>query len=214
MSLYKKLCAHVTVIMFVLMPLQSFASDAAELSVLLNQMKTMSAAFTQTIYDHSGKNIQKSTGTMALERPGKFRWQVKKPMPQTIIANGNRLWVYDPDLQQVTIRSLTSEAGEAPALLLSHENTDLEKDYIISMASTEKPLRWFSLKPKKPDNMFASVKMGFSGSQLQEMVLEDQLGHGTRVQFAKIKINTTLSSSLFIFKAPAGIDVIDETRKQ
>lgn len=188
------------------------AADASELSGLLSGIKTMRAGFTQTIYDNHGKAVQKSNGKMALERPGKFRWEVTKPMPQTIIANAERLWVYDPDLQQVTIRSLKTEAGEAPALLLSHQNTTLESNYKIQTLNEKDGLRWFLLQPKKSDNMFASVKMGFANSELKEMILDDQIGHSTRVQFQKIEMNTSLPSSLFVFKAPAGTDVIDETR--
>ncbi len=191
----------------------AFAADASSgLSDLLNGIKTMRAGFTQTIYDNRGTAIQKSTGKMAIERPGKFRWEVSNPMPQTIIANDERLWIYDPDLQQVTIRSLKNEAGEAPALLLSRQNTQLENDYNVQSLTQEKSLQWYLLKPKKHDNMFASVKMGFANSQLKEMVLEDQIGHSTRVQFQKIEMNQSLPASLFVFKAPKGTDVIDETR--
>ena len=174
----------------------------------------MQAGFVQTIYDNYGKPVQKSSGNMALQRPGKFRWEIKKPMPQTIIANSERLWIYDPDLQQVTIRSLKTEAGEAPALLfLSHQNAALEQDYNVEALPQKGGLRWFLLKPRKNDNMFASVKMGFMNSRLQEMVLEDQIGHSTRVQFQKIVMNTPLPSSLFVFKAPAGTDVINEVKR-
>jgi outer membrane lipoprotein carrier protein len=190
----------------------ALAAESSELSGLLNGIKTMRAGFVQTIYDNNGKAIQKSTGYMALERPGKFRWEVSQPMPQVIIANRERLWIYDPDLQQVTIRSLKSDAGEAPALLLSHQNTTLESIYNIQAMNEQNDLRWFLLKPKKSDNMFASVKMGFVKTQLKEMVLEDQIGHSTRVQFQKIEMNTAISPSLFVFKAPAGTDVIDETK--
>ncbi len=197
------------------LPAVAFAADASELTGLLNQMQTMRATFTQTIYDNLNKAIQKSQGSMALDRPGKFRWEVQKPSPQIIIANGTRLWIYDPDLEQVTIRSLTTEAGEAPALLLSHQNSTLETNYKIESSTDNKSaLHWFTLTPKKKDNMFASVKMGFDQSkQLKEMVLQDQIGHSTRVQFAKVELNVSLPAKLFVFKAPPGTDVIDETRK-
>lgn len=209
----KKFLCTLTMLAAFFVTSASFASDASELSGLLDQMKTMRSNFTQTIYDNHGKAISKSDGEMALQRPGKFRWQVKAPMPQIIIANGERLWIYDPDLQQVTIRSLKSEAGEAPALLLSRQNTSLENDYDIKVLPLEKPLHWFLMTPRKKDNMFASVKMGFQGNQLKEMMLQDQIGHGTRVQFIKVQTNIALAASLFIFKTPAGTDVIDETHR-
>ena len=210
MRIHLKIVSYLILFMF-LFARTVHAEGAADLNVLLNGIKTMRAGFTQTIYDNHGKAMQKSNGRMALERPGKFRWEVSQPMPQIIVANAERLWIYDPDLQQVTIRHLKREAGEAPALLLSHQNAALEKDYNIETMSPDGSMQWFLLKPRKNDNMFASVKMGFAQHQLKEMVLEDQIGHATRVQFQKVEMNTPLPSSLFNFKAPAGTDVIDET---
>lgn len=211
MRFYLRIVSYLTIFIFFISA-SVHAAEASELSGLLNGIKTMRAGFMQTIYDNHGNAVQKSNGKMALERPGKFRWEVMKPMPQTIIANAERLWVYDPDLQQVTIRSLKTEAGEAPALLLSHQNTTLESNYKIQTLNEKDGLRWFLLTPKKSDNMFASVKMGFANSELKEMILDDQIGHSTRVQFQKIEMNISIPSSLFVFKAPAGTDVIDETR--
>jgi outer membrane lipoprotein carrier protein len=227
MNKFSKLCSILIASMMLVLSFPSNADNATatatataiatttatDLSDLLNQMKTMRADFTQDILDGEGRAVQKSHGRIALDRPGKFRWEVTKPMPQVIIANGERLWVYDPDLQQVTIRSLKSEAGEAPGLLLSHQNTTLEKDYVIEAKGADRRLRWFSLASRKKDAIFASVKMGFAGNQLKEMILEDQIGHTTRVRFARVETNVKLPASLFIFNAPAGTDVIDETKK-
>ncbi len=96
-------------------------------------------------------------------------------------------------------------------MLLSHQNSDLQKDYSIEVITSKDSLQWFLLKPKKNDNMFESVKMAFANKQLKEMVLQDQIGHSTRVQFQKIQMNSALPASLFIFKAPSGTDVIDES---
>lgn len=210
MRIHLKLGLYLAIITAFFAPALYAADGSSELTVLLGGIKTMRASFVQTIFDNNGKPAQTSKGQMALERPGKFRWEVKQPMPQTIIANSERLWVYDPDLQQVTIRSLKSEAGEAPALLLSHQNADLQKNYKIESIESKDSLQWFSLKPKKNDNMFESVKMAFANKQLKEMVLQDQIGHSTRVEFQKIEMNAVLPASLFIFKAPAGTDVINE----
>lgn len=213
MKFHLKLLVTSASLLISIIPFTAYADNTSQLSGFLNDMNTMRANFTQTIYDNYGKPVQKSTGQMALSRPGKFRWVVSNPMPQTIIANGERLWVYDPDLQQVTIRSLKTEAGEAPALLLSHQSASLDKDYDISTLPNEKPLQWFLLKSKKKDAMFASVKMGFASHQLQEMILQDQIGHDTRVQFTKVETNVSLPATLFVFKTPAGTDVIDETKR-
>lgn len=181
---------------------------------LLSRINTMQANFTQTVYDNRNQAVQQSFGTLALSRPGKFRWDVKKPMPQLIVANVNRLWIYDPDLEQVTIRAFSANASEAPALLLSHPDTSLDKDYIVtSIQKKQSSLQWFSLKPKKQDSLFDEVQLGFQQNELQEMRLMDHLGHTTQIEFNHIQVNTALSPTLFTFKVPKQADVIDETRR-
>ena len=189
-------------------------APAQQLSDLLNQTRTMQANFTQTTYDNKGKAIQQGRGQMALWRPGRFRWEVKKPLPQVIIANTTRLWIYDPDLEQVTIRPLKQTTGEAPALLLSHVNAVFDKDFIVSQPESKaSDLQWFLLTPRSRDNVFASVKLGFLNKQIKEMRLADHLGHETLIQFKNIKTNLALSESLFTFKPTANIDVINETKR-
>jgi outer membrane lipoprotein carrier protein len=190
------------------------AAPAAELAHFLNDMRTMKADFTQITYDNHHKPVQQSYGRMALHRPGQFRWEVTKPVPQLMIANDARLWIYDEDLEQVTIRPLNRVAGETPGLLLSHVETNLEKHFTITLldeSSTQK--QWFLLIPKGPDSLFASITMGFTKGRIVEMRLQDHLGHMTRILFNKIQVNTQLPSSLFVFKSPAHVDVIDETKK-
>ncbi len=190
-------------------------ASSSELSNLLNGVQTLKADFSQTIYDNRGKAIQHAYGQMALQRPGKFRWNVTKPIPQLIIANATRLWIYDSDLEQVTIRSLKGAAGETPALLLSHVNTSIENDFSIQTLPKKSPgWSWFLLTPKKPDNMFASIEMGFLNKQIHEIRLKDNLGHTTVIQYKNIEANVNLSSSLFTFTPSKKIDVIDETRKK
>jgi outer membrane lipoprotein carrier protein len=190
------------------------ADDSATLSGLLQGVKTLKANFSQQTYDGRGKQTQHSNGRMALQRPGLFRWEITKPIPQLIIANRNTLWVYDPDLEQVTIRNLNYSAGEAPALLLSHDNASLEDGFkVTTMPSKQANMQWFSLAPKKPDNMFERIEIGFSNKVLNQMRLQDHLGNTTSIQFTNIQSNQTVNASLFTFKAPAGIDVIDERKR-
>jgi outer membrane lipoprotein carrier protein len=193
-----------------------FASSAADqLLPLLNNVSSMKADFTQTIFDNHDRAVQKSVGTLALSRPGKFRWDVKKPMPQLIIANQSRLWIYDPDLEQVTIRSFKAASSDTPALLLSHPDAKLNQDYVVTTIQ-RKPasLQWFSLKPRNPDNLFEEVQLGFKAAQISEMRLVDHLGHTTQIEFTNIQTNPSLSPALFVFKAPnSQVDVIDETKQ-
>jgi outer membrane lipoprotein carrier protein len=189
----------------------SYAATSTGLASLLNEIHSMRASFVQTTYDNHNKPIQNSYGRMALQRPGKFRWEVTKPIPQIIIANQNKLWIYDPDLAQVTVRSLNRTAGEAPALLLSHTDISLEKEFNIRQeANQSKGLTWYTLVPKNTDSSFAKIQLGFSQQQIKEMHLQDNLGHTTRIQFQKIQTNVTLASSLFVFKAGKNVDVIND----
>lgn len=187
-----------------------------DLSALLNAVKTMRATFTQTTYDSRGKVTQKSYGKMAMQRPGKFRWEVTKPIPQLIIANQSKLWIYDPDLEQVTIRTLSTTTGESPALLLSHDNVSLDQNFAVKSIQRDSPdWQWFALTPKKKaDNMFESIQLGFKNKQIHEMRLQDNLGHSTIVQFQNIQLNISLATALFTFKPSSKIDVIDETHKK
>lgn len=204
------------ILLFVFTTMSAFAASRAdELSALLNGMQSMQANFTQTLKDSKGNKGQTSTGKMALQRPGKFRWEILKPMPQLIIANKEKLWIYDPDLEQVTIRSLKGSADETPALLLSHDNKALDSHFEITLNEDKQSgWQWFKLKPKKKENMFSAVQIGFQNKKLLEMQLEDNLGNVTSIVFSKVQTNPNLASSLFTFKSRPNVDVIDETRKK
>jgi len=201
------------VTVFVLSNTTYAATATSDLSTLLENVKSMKANFTQTTSTSRGHSQKISYGRMALQRPGKFRWEIIKPMPQLIIANQSRLWVYDPDLEQVTIRTLNKASGDTPALFLSN-NADLDQHYIVkAMEKNGSQGQWFLLTPKKKDAMFESIQMGFTDHQIHEMRLKDNLGNNTVIQFQNIQNNSGLSSALFTFKPPARVDVIDETRK-
>ena len=190
------------------------ANDAVTLTDLLQGTKTLKANFTQQTVDGRGKKTQNAHGRMALERPGKFRWEITKPIPQLIIANNNTLWVYDPDLEQVTIRNMKFSAGEAPALLLSHDNASIEEGFkVTTLPSKQVNMQLFLLSPKKSDNMFERIEIGFLNKELKQMRLRDHLGNSTSIQFSNNQNNIAMNASLFTFKAPSRVDVIDE-RKQ
>lgn len=209
-----KLLRLCSILFFSCFTLIANATPATDLTSLLNSVRSMRSDFTQTVYDNHGKVAQVSTGKLALERPGKFRWEVKKPIPQTLIANQSRLWIYDPDLQQVTIRSLKKAAGDTPALLLSHETVDINRDYTVKEKPSKDGLRWFLLVPKKSDNMFEAIQMGFSAGNINQMRLQDHLGHTTGIKFSNTETNVNLSANLFSFTPPADVDVIDETARK
>ena len=201
--------------MFFMIAHAASQSASAELTQLLISIQTMQASFTQMVYDNHGKVVQESDGKMLLKRPGQFRWEVKKPIPQLVIANGSRLWIYDPDLEQVTIRLIKDTSGETPALLLSRQNIALDRDYVVKYAQKKSSsLRWFILIPKEKDSAFASIQLGFLNGNISQMQLEDQLGHTTLIRFSHIKMNNPSSNTSFVFRVPPAVDVIDETKSR
>lgn len=204
------------ILFFMVFHVNTFAATAPadDLTQLLKNIQTIQANFNQVITDKKAKELQRSSGQMLMQRPGKFRWEIKKPNPQVIVTNGEKLWIYDPDLEQVTIRLLTKEVGDSPAMILSN-HIGIDKAYnVMNSSDANKSLQWFLLKPKNMDNGFASVKLGFQKNEIREMILEDQMGQMTNIEFYNIKNNPQLASSLFVFQIPSNIDVIDETKKK
>jgi outer membrane lipoprotein carrier protein len=189
------------------------ASDT--LTHLLLNIHTMQSNFTQTVKDKSRKALQSATGNMSLQRPGKFRWEIKQPNPQLIIANGSRIWVYDPDLQQVTIRSFSKSTGQTPAFLLSDEDLSLGKDFKVEEVPSISQIasqKMFKLTPNDKENLFAHILLTFQKNDIAEMQLEDHLGHVTTIAFKQTKTGMSLPASLFEYTPSPKVDVIDETK--
>jgi outer membrane lipoprotein carrier protein len=193
----------------------SYAQPADDLSNLLLNIHTMQADFNQAVKDKSAHSISQSQGHMALQRPGKFRWQVVSPTAQLIIANGKRLWIYDPDLEQVTIQTVHAGTGKAPALLLSDQNLTLSHDYDIKTApalSQIAGLKIFELTPVDKEDPLDKIKLTFIGQQIKEMQLQDRLGHNTVITFNNVVMDKPVPDKLFTFSPPPNVDVIDETK--
>ena len=193
-------------------PLCLAQQEAQDLAQLLQPMRSMQADFKQTILDNRGNAIQKSEGRMALQRPGNFRWEVFRPVPQIIIANTSKLWIYDPDLEQVVIKSVKQSAPDTPVFLLGDIAGNIDKNFSVRYMQAPANWRWFSISPKMKERSFETIQLGFYQRQIKEMRLKDSIGHSTVIQFANVKMNPTLPASLFNFRAPAKVDVIDETK--
>lgn len=182
------------------------SDPAAKVQEKLNALRTMSANFSQVVKAKK-KQVSQSSGTMALSRPGKFRWQTKNPMPQVVVADGNRLWVYDVDLEQVTVKKQEKGVGGTAGLFLSGYDETVSRDFTVQ-ESMKGNLEYFDLKAKSNKANFQRVKLIFEGEVLKGIELFDQLGQHTYVTLSNIKKNPNLSPSLFKFKAPKGVDVI------
>lgn len=200
-----------TVLLFLLIN-SCFAAESAEklLEIQLNGLKSLQANFQQTIRAADDRVLQESSGTMALQRPGKFRWKVNKPNKQLIIANNNKLWVYDEDLAQVTIQPV-SKTHNTPAFLLSDDNHDLLRKFSVTQIKEENATRKsFLLQPKQKDSMFSSLQLVFKQDKLYQIIMTDGLGQITTITLTAIKINPTFSSEQFILRVPAGVEVINQ----
>jgi len=186
------------------------AAAAAGVDTLRNYVRETNSAkaqFTQIVYDRNMRKLQETTGTMYFARPGRIRWAYEKPYEQLIVGDGTQLWVYDKDLNQVTVKAIGQAIGGSPAALLAGSN-DIDKDFRISAAGSKDGLEWIEAVPKSTESTFEKVRLGFGPSGLQAMDLYDGFGQRTVVRFQGIERNPSLSSELFRFTPPPGADVI------
>jgi outer membrane lipoprotein carrier protein len=185
------------------------ASGTEALKTFLGQTQSVKARFAQMVLDRNLKPLQQAQGVMQFSRPGKFRWDYTKPYEQTIVGDGSQLWIYDKDLNQVTVRKLDRALGSSPAALLAGRN-DLERDFTLSDSGSKDGIDWLDAVPKNRDTAFERVRMGFSKSGLAAMELRDQFGQITVITFADIERNPQIPAEVFRFTPPKGADVISE----
>ncbi len=176
------------------------------LQAKLNAIRTMSAVFSQVV-SASKREVSRSSGSMALSRPGRFRWQTKNPMEQLVLADGQHLWVYDVDLEQVTVKKQEKGLGGTAALFLSGYDDTVTRDFDVTTYNKGNKA-YFDLHSKSSKANFQRVKLIFVGNELCGLELYDQLGQHTEVTLSNIKNNPTLVSALFKFKTPKGVDVV------
>lgn len=185
-------------------------TGADRLRSYLADVQGTEGRFRQQVIDGRGQVLEDASGTVAMQRPGRFRWNYESPFERVIVADGEKVWLYEADLAQVTIRKLTSGIGDTPAALLTGRESVLEQ-FEIEKSWAEGGLALVRLKPKSAESDFASVILGFSGSELRLLLLDDRLGQQTRVDFSELRINPKLPPDLFRFQPPPGADVIDDS---
>jgi outer membrane lipoprotein carrier protein len=185
------------------------SSGKQRLTVFLKEISSLRADFQQTLLDPKGKVIQQDQGTVALARPGRFRWEYRKPNEQLIVSDGKKLWIYDPELEQVTVKSVDATLGNTPAVLLSGVHP-IDRDFKVKDDGRRSGLEWVRLVPKGEDTSFVFILLGFWGQEIREMELHDSFGQVTRLRFQNVQRNPALSPTLFQFKPPAGVDVIGD----
>lgn len=180
----------------------------ARLKSFLASSAALSADFKQISFDKSGRPAQNSLGKFYLSRPGKFRWNYQKPFVQEIVSNAGKVWFYDADLEQVTVKQLDDSLGSTPALLLTGE-VDIEEKFILEEQGQDDGMNWVKLLPKNEESGFKYILIGLNGNQLGGMELSDNFGQLTRIYFSNIQQNPKLDDALFNFKAPKGTDVFE-----
>lgn len=190
-------------------PSLALASGVDSLKNFLQGSRTVKAQFTQTVQDRNGKQIQTASGTMQFSRPGKFRWEYAKPYPQLIVGDGSRVWMYDADLNQVTVRKLDQALGNTPAALLAGNNA-IEQNFTLAEAGKIDGLEWVEATPKGKESSFERIRLAFRGATLEAMELRDHFGQTTLIRFAGLVLNPKLDPKLFTFEPPQGADVVGD----
>lgn len=175
----------------------------------VRETQSARAQFSQVVLDRGGQTRQQASGTMEFARPGKFRWTYAKPYEQLIVGDGIKLWVYDKELEQVTVKKLGEALGSSPAALLAGDN-EIEKFFSLNDAGSHDGLDWLEAVPKSKDTTFEFIRMGFAGSTLKVMELKDNFGQRTVIRFDKLERNPKLGPDQFTFTPPKGVDVIGE----
>ena len=193
----------------VLAPGVSAAATVEGLKSLLEQTTTARARFAQMVLDKNMKKLQQATGTMQFARPGKFRWEYDKPYEQVIVSDGTRVWLYDKDLNQVTVRKYDRALGTSPAALLAGSN-EIEKNYRFNTVGSQDGLEWLEAVPRTQDTAFERIRLGFGKAGLEAMELRDQFGQITVIKFTTIERNAKIAPEAFTFTPPKGADVISE----
>lgn len=194
-----------------LCPLAALAADSiARVDAYLARLTTLTAEFVQVVQDKQGQVTERASGTLSISRPNRFRWDYQQPYAQTIVADGRKLWLYDPDLGQVTVRSLEQGLGATPAMLLSGSGK-VGDAFSAGPIEPQQGLTWYRLAPKQKGSDFERVSLGFDGrDELAAMELVDKLGQTTTIEFSRVRRGAVLGDAPFRFVPPAGADVIGE----
>jgi outer membrane lipoprotein carrier protein len=196
---------------FISLILITQTSNAASLERFQSYLRTTQSAradFEQKVFDKNGKLVQQSRGNFAFLRPGRFRWTYVKP-PQVIVGDGDRVWIHDADLNQVTVRKVARVLGATPAALLAGAS-DIEKSFDLTEAGEKEGLEWLEAKPKEKESGFERIRLGMSASGVDAMELVDHFGQTTVLRFTNMVRNPQFEPGTFRFTPPKGADVLGD----
>lgn len=185
------------------------ASATQDLQRFFNKVQRYSAQFDQVVLDEGMNPIQESSGSLWIERPGKFRWDYAVPYEQHIVGDGKEIWVYDVELKQVAVRRMQGALGATPALLLAGKGR-LETTFEIKDLGRQGKLDWVRMTPRQNDGGFQDIRIGFEGGRISTLEMVDAFGQTTRVRLREARENGRIAADRFQFKPPPGVDVIRE----
>ncbi len=192
----------------------SHADGLDSLEAFVKSTRNGRADFTQVVTapgkDGQAAKSKTSSGSFEFLRPGRFRFQYKKPFEQTIVADGQTLWLYDPDLNQVTARKQAQALGSTPAALIASapDLKALQAEFSLQSAPDKDGLQWVSATPKTRDGQLANIRIGLKGTELAALEIEDSFGQRSVLSFSHLQSNVTMGADTFAFKPPVGADVI------
>jgi outer membrane lipoprotein carrier protein len=210
----KHLCAAVTALVLLLgaptwLGGWAFAASLDRFKTFVSATQSAKANFEQKVFDRSRRLVQESRGTFAFARPGRFRWVYEKPYAQTIVGDGQRVWVYDEELKQVTVKRIDQALTSTPAALLAGNN-DALKSFELRDQGQRDGLEWLEAVPRDKEGGFERIRIGFGTAGPETMELTDGFGQMTLLRFTRFERNAAMDPSTFRFTPPKGVDVIGE----
>jgi len=204
----KRLVGFVLALAALAAPLASVADPAATLRSFVREVKSGRGDFTQTVTAPDGVRKKTSTGTFEFMRPNRFRFAYTKPFEQTIVGDGEKVWIHDADLNQVSSRKIGQALGATPAALLA--GGSIERDFDLANLPPRDGLEWADAKPKAKDGAFESVRVGFRGGELAALEIVDSFGQKSLLRFTAFAANVPVAAESFRFKVPPGADLIEQ----
>ncbi len=205
----RRLLSDVALVLALAAAAPAQAGAVTALRDFLAQTKTARGEFTQQVTRGAAQAAPPSSGTFVFERPGKFRWIYAKPYEQVLVADGERLFLYDKDLNQVTVKKVAAALPASPASILFGGN-EFERDFVVADAGTRDGIEWLTAVPRAKDSQFERIEIGFRDGVPAVMVLADSFGQVSRLTFSRFERNAKLDAQLFRFVPPAGADVLEE----
>ncbi len=184
---------------------------ANDLQRFFNDVQSYTAKFSQVVLDESFNLLQESSGTLWIQRPDKFRWDYDIPFEQHIVGDGERIWVHDVELQQVTVRRVSGGLGATPALLLAGRGK-LDENFSVNSLGLQGQLEWTQLIPKNKDGGYEEIRVGFENGRIRILEMIDSFGQTTRIALRDANENVEINAGKFVFEPPPGTDVVGETR--